>query len=209
MCPNCFAMISFSQDRICLVCNRASYDGLTHPKCRGKHVIDGSFTSIDYKGTVKKLLYTFKYKPYVSSLKVLLADLFYEGLIQQEGFMRALSTNPVLIPIPLHVTRLRQRGYNQSEILAIELGKKFDLPIENLLTRTKKTISQFGLKREARIENVKGAFCARSKKLEARSYQGIFLIDDIMTSGSTFLECAYVLKKAGVKRVWGMALARD
>lgn len=206
-------MISFSQDRICLVCNRASYDGLTHPKCRGVYVIDGSFTSVDYKGTVKKLLYTFKYKPYVSNLSTLLSDLFYEGLIQQEGFMRAMeqSSNEtiVLVPIPLHSTRLRQRGYNQSEILAIELGKKFDLPIENLLTRVKKTISQFGLKREERIENVKGAFLIHNSKFIIQSSTNVFLIDDIMTSGSTFLECAYVLKKAGVKRVWGLALARD
>lgn len=211
LCPSCFSYISFNENSICLVCNRPSFDGKTHPGCKNKYSIDGSFSALEYKKTVKKLIYQFKYKPYLSDLKSVLVDLFYESLIQDYNFYNIYNHKKnytVLTPIPLHPSRLKERGYNHAEILAKELGKRFNLSVLNLLQRTRKTKSQFGLKRDERKENLTDAFSMVPNILISQ-YLNIFLVDDILTTGSTLLEAAKVLKKNGAKEVWGITLARD
>lgn len=192
---------------ICLVCNKNSLDGLTHPGCRTEYSIDGAFSAIAYKGIVKKLIYNFKYKPFLSDLNKILTELFYESIIQQEIFKKAYDSKPTLVPIPLHKKRLRRRGYNHSQILADGLSKKLDLKLVENLERIKDTKSQFGLKLKDRKENLKGAFTLNTKY---KIYDtNVFLVDDILTTGSTLLEAAKILKKNGVKKVWGLTLARD
>lgn len=206
ICPDCFVQITFDVELICLVCNRSAIDGITHPSCSGKYTIDGTISSIVFKGIVKRLIYNFKYKPYLSGLERILSDLFYEGLIQSEQFHRILKTESGLIPIPLHRKKLRERGYNQAEILAINLGKRFDVPVIDILKRVKITQTQVILKREDRKENIKGAFALTKSEL-LNIKPEVILVDDVITSGATMLEAANVLKRAGVKRVWGIALA--
>lgn len=209
LCSDCFSFISFDVASTCLVCTRASIDGLTHPKCRGRYTIDGTFASIVYKGVVKKLLYTFKYKPHLLDLQAVLIDLFYEGLIQNEEFYRVYQNHRSnLVPIPLHTSKSRTRGYNQAEVLAKGLAQKFNIEVHNLLKRTKPTRSQVGLDRKKRKENISGAFSVAPNILISK-YLNIFLVDDVLTSGSTLLEAAWVLKRSGVRRVWGLALAQD
>lgn len=226
LCADCFAYISFDALPICLVCNRASLDGFTHPGCRGKYTIDGAFSSITYKGVVKKLIYTFKYKPYLLDLQTVLSDFFYEGLIQNESFMRTIEqlNNPpageagetiILVPIPLHSSKLKSRGYNQAEILAKDLSQKLKIPMVNLLKRIKQTNSQVKLKREERVKNVLGAFsvipppATPSQAQLAWRAGNIFLVDDVLTTGSTLSEAASTLKRNGAKKVWGLTLAQD
>ncbi len=200
---------------ICLVCNKGSFDGLTHPKCRGKYVIDGAFAAISYKGIVKKLIYNFKYKPFLSDLNKTLTELFYESIIQQEIFQKVYASSPILVPIPLHRRRLRQRGYNHAKLLAQGLCKKLNLKMINMLERTRETKSQFGLDLKQRKENISNSFVIAPNILisppsgEAGQYPNIFLVDDILTTGSTLLEAARILKRSGVKKVWGLTLSRD
>lgn len=193
---------------ICLVCNKNTLDGLTHPGCRGKYSIDGVFAGIAYKGIVKKLIYNFKYKPYLSDLKESLTELFYESIIQQEIFQNVYKITPVLVPIPLHAKRLRERGYNHAKLLAEGLSGKLNLQVIDVLRRTKDTKSQFGLKLKDRKENISGAF-SLSPNIPITQFPNILLVDDILTTGSTLLEAARVLKRHGVKKVWGLTLARD
>ncbi len=196
---------------ICLVCQKAAINGVTHPVCKTRYSIDGAFASISYKGTVKKLLYSFKYKPYVSDLADILTDFFYEGIIQNEGFMRILGQSNeklVLVPIPLHSSKLKSRGYNHAQILSDELSKRLNIRCVDILARIKKTPSQFGLKREERRENIAGAFALREDS-GVVPRMTVMLVDDILTTGATLQEAAKVLKKAGAKQVWGLALARD
>ena len=217
LCENCFAYLSFDTKSVCLVCRRGSADGLTHPGCRGKYKIDGAFSAIPYNKTAQKLIYNFKYKPYVSDLKNFLTDLFYEALIQNENFSRVAGSrfagqnnNWVFVPIPLHSSKLRARGYNQAKILADELGKRFNFKVLDLLKRIKNTGSQYGLKLKERRKNIKGAFEIDQKlKIKDQKSTNVFLVDDILTSGSTLLEAANVLKRGGAKRVIGLTLARD
>ena len=208
ICANCFSFISFDVAMICLVCNRASIDGLTHPGCKAKYAIDGAFSAVSYKGIVKKLIYSFKYKPYLADLKKSLVELSYESIIQQEIFQQAYLSRPILVPIPLHQNRLRQRGYNHAKLLADGLSVKLTLPVLELLQRKKATKSQFGLKLKDRRENLKDAFTISPNSPIAQR-PNILLVDDILTSGSTLLEAARILKKNGARKVWGLTLARD
>lgn len=214
LCPNCFAYLSYDAKSNCLVCQRPSVDGLTHPYCRGRYKIDGSFSAIPYNKTAKKLIYNFKYKPYLSSLNKFLGDLLYEALAQNESFNRVLgsSSSWVLVPIPLYPSKLRSRGYNQAEILAKEVGKKFNFDVGNLLFRVKETKTQYGLKLPQRKKNIKGAFAINSSFITNHSSLknlSVFLVDDIVTTGSTLLEAAKVLKREGAGKVIGITLARD
>ena len=193
---------------ICLVCNKGSFDGLTHPVCRGRYTIDGAFSAIAYKGIVKKLIYNFKYEPYLSDLKNSLVELFYESIIQNEIFQKAYALMPTLVPIPLHPNKLRKRGYNHAQLLAKGISQKVNLNLLNLLERTKDTKSQFGLNLKDRKRNLKGAF-RMAKNCSIAKLPNIFLVDDILTTGSTLLEAARILKKNGAKKVWGLTLARD
>lgn len=207
LCPDCFARLSFTTADICLVCNRHSIDSLTHPICRTRYAIDGSFTSLVYTGVMKRLIYTFKYKPYLIDLQQVLTDLFYEGLIQKERFHGLLDANPMLIPIPLYASKLRSRGYNQAEILSRGLGKRFGLPTKNLLQRVKNTPSQLKLSREDRIRNIKDAFRLAKDKKQLVQNKTVLLVDDVLTSGATLSEAARALKRGGAEAVYGLALA--
>ena len=195
------------------MCLRPAIDGITHPVCRNRHTIDGAFAAIAYKGVVRKLIYNFKYKPYLTDLQEVLVDLFFEGLIQKEAFDRAYRDSSIhkimLVPIPLHDSRLKERGYNQAEILARGLSEKLGLAIVSALERVKKTDSQIHLKQKERKENIAHAFVVKQDIKEAFTGAGVFLVDDVLTTGSTLLEDANVLKRAGIKKVWGLALARD
>ncbi len=192
---------------ICLVCNKNSFDGLTHPGCRKKYSIEGAFCAVSYKGIIKKLIYNFKYKPYLSDLRNILVELFYESIIQNEVFQKAYEFSPILVPIPLHKKRLRERGYNHAQLLAKGLAKKLNLEVIELLQRTRKTKSQFGLKLKDRKKNVKDAFILNTKYTIQNT--NVFLVDDILTTGSTLLEAARILKRQGARKVWGLTLARD
>lgn len=209
LCPKCFAFLSFDVKSLCLVCQRPSVDSLTHPGCIKKYSIDGTFSAIPYNKTAQKLIYNYKYKPYLSSLSSFLADLLYESLIQNENFENLFKQklNWVLVPVPLAEEKFRKRGYNQAEILAKELSPKLNVPVLNLLKRVKETKSQFGLKLPERKKNMKGAFEMSKDKIEAKT--GVFLVDDIVTTGSTLMEGAKVLKRKGAQKVIGITLARD
>ncbi len=186
--------------------------GFTHPGCVKKGRIDGCFSIVTYNKIAKKLIYSFKYKPYVSKLAEFLGELFYEGAVQKEGLMNILKKPSVFVPIPLHNSKERQRGYNHAEILANELAKKLGIEVCNLLERTRNTKSQFGLSKEERRENIKDAFEINSKlithNLELKD-TNIFLVDDILTTGSTLVEAGEILKKTGAKAVFGLTFARD
>lgn len=218
LCVNCFSRLSFDTKNICLVCGRPSFDGLTHPRCKSTYKIEGSFTGVVFNQVSKKLIYQFKYKPYLSGLKSFIGDLLYESLIQNEEFNKILKPlqgkqvqdDIFLVPIPLSPAKYRKRGYNQAEILAKELSKKFDFPSLNLLERVKETKSQVGLDKEERKENVKGAFDIniKNKKLNLKN-KNFILVDDVLTTGSTFSEACLALKHAGAGKIWALAFAKE
>ena len=124
---------------------------------------------------------------------------------------RWIQATPVpgefVVPVPLHKRRLRSRGYNQSELLAEELGKLSGLPVgEAVLVRTRDTPPQVSLSgREERVRNVEGSFSCVGG-VEGRK---ILLVDDVVTTGSTLSACGSALRASGADSVWGVALARQ
>jgi ComF family protein len=111
----------------------------------------------------------------------------------------------LLVPVPLHVSRLRRRGYNQSLLLARVLGSRWRVPVPaRLLVRTRATIPQQGLKAVERRRNLKGAFQVR-KSLDGET---VLLVDDVMTTGATARECSQMLLEAGAGRVEVAVLGR-
>jgi competence protein ComFC len=209
LCSKCFSYLSFDAKSLCLLCNQPTFNNLTHPRCRRKQGIDGCFSALAYNKTVQKLIFNFKYKPYLTDLKTVLSDLFYESIIQNEQFQSQIKKGKwVLVPIPLSKAKLRKRGYNQAEILANELSKKLNIPVKNLLNRTRETKTQVGLTNLQRKLNIKSAFSLINHK-SLITNQNILLVDDVVTTGSTLLEASKVLKKGGVGKVFGLTLARD
>ncbi len=123
-----------------------------------------------------------------------------------------LMTNPmpgeVLVPVPLHRKRLRERGYNQSSLLARKLGKLTSLPVvDDCLIRQRHAPPQARTSTvDERQSNVAGAFTCCDQRLRDKQ---VLLIDDVSTSGATLGACAAALKAAGVTLVWGLVLARE
>ncbi len=209
ICSDCFSRIEYSSVYSCPECLRPSFNGLTHPKCIKRYSLDGVFPAVTYKGIVKKLLYQFKYSPYLSSLSGLLGEIMYEGLIQNESFNKVLASEPVIVAVPLSAKRQRQRGYNHAQLLAQDLGLKLGLKVENILTRKIDTKPQYKLKKEQRQENIKGAFSmSHNIKLNLKN-KTIILVDDIATTYATLKECAKVLKQNGAGKVYGVVFAKE
>jgi ComF family protein len=117
-----------------------------------------------------------------------------------------LLPNAVLVPVPVHADRLRQRGYNQAALLARHLASEVRLPWLDLLARVRPTTQQHRLNRVQRLRNLRGAFTLGDG---ARSPPVIILVDDILTTSATLEACAAVLRGAGAERVAGVTVARE
>ena len=111
----------------------------------------------------------------------------------------------LLVPVPLHPKRQRERGYNQSELLAKALSEKTGIPWQNSLRRVRYTPHQTGMSREQRLKNLDGAFALRP----GGNVQGkrVILVDDVFTTGTTIRHCAEILHKNGAARILGATLA--
>ncbi len=129
------------------------------------------------------------------------------GLMADAAQTLSIASRPaMLVCVPLHVARLRERGYNQALELAKPLSAALGIPLEaQALQRTRSTVAQTGLDAKARRRNLRGAFALQpGTNLPAH----VAIIDDVMTTGTTLRECARVLRRAGVARVDVWALAR-
>ena len=167
---------------------------------RWRLVIDGIRSPFRFEGIVRQTIHQFKYNHF-KALALPLARLLDEYLQH-----RALPAE-VLVPVPLHPHRLRERGYNQGGELARELGRLAGLPVvEGTLLRFRDTPSQVGAAGELRYGNVSGAFACRDQRLRQKR---VLLIDDVCTTGATLDACAVALKEAGALSVWGITVARE
>jgi competence protein ComFC len=163
--------------------------------------IDGLRSLYAYDGAVRQAVLQFKYYN-VKALAIPLARLMTKYL------GRCDLPADTLVPVPLHPRRLRERGYNQSSLLASEISRLTGLPtVEGALRRRKNTPPQA---RTASVDdrkvNMRGAFSCRGKLVAGKR---ILLIDDVCTSGATLGACARAAKAGGATAVWGLTLARE
>jgi len=124
------------------------------------------------------------------------------------AWVAAMGTQPpsqpdCLIPVPLHRARLRERGFNQSELLARQWGRRYGIPVRPLVQRLRNTPHQVGMSKAARSANLRGAF-----GLRGRPPVHVAIVDDVLTTGSTLQEMARLLRAAGVERIDAWVLAR-
>lgn len=114
----------------------------------------------------------------------------------------------VVCSVPMWKKNMRERGFNQAEILARGLGERLEIVYCDVLLRTRETEAMYGLNKKERKENIKGAFEVNIKNLDKIGGKNVILIDDVWTTGSTMKECCKVLHRCGVNKVWGITLAR-
>jgi len=201
LCTRCFGQIEFVEKPICPVCQRQAVGGRTHPGCKSKYNLDGLIVAAHYKGPVKKAITKIKYKLAYDIIT------FLVDLISQNLYKFDFPKDAMLVPIPLHPKRKRWRGFNQSEILARVLSKKFKVRDDNLLIRNLETKPQVGLSKKERKLNVSGAFALHPQKNTKTAGKDFILVDDVYTSGVTMQEACKILKKAGARNVWAMTIA--
>lgn len=202
LCPSCQKALPKIAPPLCPRCGLPQMSGILCPSCLlWASEVDGIRSAFRFEGTVRQAIHQLKYR----NLKALAAPL--ANLLSD-----FLAVNPipaeVLVPVPLHPKRLRERGYNQSALLAQELSKLIDLPVaDNCLTRRRHTPAQARTASvDERRSNVAGAFDCRDRRLEGKA---VLLIDDVATSGATLDACAVALKDAGAGSVWGLSVARE
>lgn len=114
----------------------------------------------------------------------------------------------IITPVPLHPSRLRQRKYNQSALLAEALGTCLDIPIAHVLTRHRATPSQAGMTARDRARNVAGAFRVQAADQGQIDSLDVILVDDVYTTGATLSACARTLRRAGAARIIGLTATR-
>ena len=175
--------------------------------------LDYLFWATPYKDKiVQSCLHYLKYQ-YVKDLAQELTDLIiaYFNLLNYSPILEQADRQAfVIVSVLLHKSRMKERGFNQSEEIARSLSKKLGIPlIEQALLKTKKTLSQMDLSREERLKNVSGVFAINPENENAIEGKKIILIDDVYTTGTTMQECAKVLKQNHATEVWGVVVARD
>lgn len=215
LCDDCRSLLDINEFDYCLCDTKpirilpgASNSGKC-PKCRDKK-LSGLYFALPYKEKplTRKLIYQFKYQPYLKDLAQTLASILVEHFVLSQKNTDETWNNGILVPIPLDRKKLKTRGYNQSEELAKELSKILQIPMAaDNLTKIKTTKSQMELPKTEREKNLAGAFLVKNPQEFLN--KKIFLVDDVYTTGSTMHECAKILKENGIKSVWGIALARE
>ncbi len=192
-------------EAVCPVCEKPGVDGATHPRCRTRYALDGLTSFFRYDAAVRQAIKSIKYR-YISDLPKEFIDLIpvvylHSSIINHKSL--------ILIPIPLHPARLKFRGFNQAEVLGKLLAQRLNIPVRiDLLQRVKKTTPQVDMKdRKRRLANMEGVFSVTPNLLISNSLS-FFLFDDVFTTGATMRSAANVLKRAGVKFVWGITMAR-
>lgn len=205
ICPACRAELPFIARPSCSICGIPfSGEGESHPcgAClTAPPLFDAAAAPLLYAGRVAELIHDYKYL-YKTHLRRPLAL-----LMVQEGAHFLSPAPEAVMPVPLHRSRLRQRGFNQALLLAEVVAGRLRVPlVRQGLLRTRPTEPQVNLSADERRQNVRGAFSVPDERCVAG--RRILLVDDVLTTGSTANECARVLKAAGARDVRVATAAR-
>jgi len=212
ICKNCWDKVEWIETPHCSQCSKPlslspafqDISTLLCPECsRNNSYFKKIFVPTLYEGVMKKAIHLLKYnkkRGVLRSLEKIIKTYF--------GYVDFPSCYlDLVVPIPLHRKKLKERGFNQAELIARIITKHFQIPlIKNNLQRVKATVTQTTLNKKERLKNIKGAFKVKDKdKFQAKN---ILLVDDVYTTGTTIKEAVKVLKEAKVKEIYVFTLAR-
>jgi len=200
LCSNCLSGIRWIKPPLCTKC------GIPFLSQGEKNHLCGSCLDQDrfftmsralgyYEGPFREAIHRWKYEG-----KVYLSPLFGEWMARDFFQYWTIDLFDLVIPVPLHPRRLRERGFNQALLLAKELSRRTGIPYRmQVLEKRKPTIPQVSLSGREREKGVKGAFHLMNER-EVKG-KGVLVVDDVYTTGATVNECARVLLAGGAKRV--------
>ena len=216
ICPDCDSTFQGLVTACCAKCGKPRFEpsavesvGPFVGAClTEKRHFDHAVSAFLYEGRMRDAILTFKYRKRFRIGGILgkkLARCLPPRLASHPAADQAVKPD-VVIPVPLHISRLREREFNQSAILAKHLAEALGLPTQySLLERVRATEFQSMLSPSKRVENVRNAFKVTSQKAVSGAH--VLLVDDIFTHGATANECAKALKKAGAESVVVATLA--
>ena len=210
ICKNC-ADKSQKQGASCVFCNQRNGTGKICAKCFGANEdrpIDRILWVGEYKNALKNAVWELKYKKRKELAKPL-AKLIFKKFT--EFYPKYKLENFIITPIPMREKKENKRGYNQAKLLANEFGKISGITVLNLIQKNKETITQVETKtKEERMKNLENAFSVNidlSDPSKVWVNKTIIIIDDVATTGATFLHAASALKKEGFDKIICLALA--
>ncbi len=210
LCESCESTFDLYRKPHCAVCGRTLFDCSEADAeetykcndCIGKSFyFEQNMPIYVYGNILRKVIHGYKYG-YHPMYGQVLGRLIHKHI--DHGYYEGVNA---LIPVPLHKSKLRKRGYNQAELMATELGKRLGIPVyADMIVRTRATRKQSGLGAEARRINIADAF-ALNKIYLNHSINSCIIVDDIYTTGSTLSACAQILKQHGVDHVKCLTLS--
>ena len=200
LCDRCIPQLPRLERPYCSLCAQPKAQTKCHWCAEAPLYVDGIRAPFLMEGPLREGVHGLKYR----GIRAAAAEL---GRLMAQYQADQPVPGDVIVPVPLHRRRLRERGYNQSALLAREVSKLSGIPVdEGLLVRTKDTPPQVrAANREQRRTNVEGSFQC-PENVEGRA---LILVDDVATTGSTLSACARALKDRGAASVWGLVLARE
>ncbi len=210
ICGDCLDSLRPLSQPICRQCGRPFVSPLAglvpHPQCRlcrkGTYAFDAARSYGPYELPMVRAILLLKY----SSVPPL-GQWFAARLAEVAAREPEIFAADVVVPVPLHPTRLRERGYNQAELIAQPLAQRLSLPCRSyLLVRTKPRPNKLKLTRHERWETVRGAYAIR-EGAQVDNLR-VLLVDDVFTSGATLDTCARALRRAGAAKILGLTVAR-
>lgn len=211
ICQECAAGLEHVRPHYCRHCGRRRRTGYDSPdcaECHGRDIgIELGRSALVYNETGRGLLADFKFNGNMAAGQELF-ELAASGLPSSATELYGLEVSPrAVLPVPLHRSRLRERGFNQSELLARLLADHLSLPLDTgLLLRSRDTGTQVGLTEAARRSNVQGAFDVPQGRRGSLSSATYIVVDDLMTTGATLASCARALRRRGAAGALGFSL---
>ncbi len=203
---------------VCGICGKLNQNFLCQ-KCNNTLKNQAKFNVENFQKKekyFKELLYIFKYEGIIR--KTILKYKFQEGsylyktfvnfILKNQKFFEFIKSYDTIVPVPISKKRYKERGYNQSYLIAKEISKKTKLELQNrCIIKSKNVIEQSKLNKEEREKNIKGVYEIIDK--ENLQNKRIILVDDIYTTGNTVNECCRILQKAQPKSISVIVIAKD
>lgn len=208
LCDHCVRAFHWANKKTCVKCGKIMDDDSRRLQCKDcrefSHLFERGFTCVQYGLYERSVMLSFKYgdKGYIGEK---LGEILYDRIVPE---MESGLSFDYIIPVPMHKSKVRKRGYNQAELMARPLAKKTGLPLlKETLVRVRASKPMSKLSTYDRMENVKNIFTLKPDKVKLIRNKTVLLIDDIYTTGSTADECSRVLMEAGAEKVYLLTFA--